>query len=166
MAWKTRDVDEAYSESSWIFALIVLQLELIVLAFPVIAILRNLSSNGRYVGFVIVLWIFPMSTLVFIMLPKYLAFSRANKESRSPSDSTTGTARRKRGQRTVGTRLSGLHIVPNEARKTPISSLEEISGVIIGENKKTNSHEGQQTRSGGSSCLQNGRNTPLNHPSD
>ena len=165
MAWKTRDVDEAYSESSWIFALIVLQLELIVLAFPVIAILRNLSSDGRYVGFVIVLWIFPMSTLVFIMLPKYLAFSRASKDSPSPSDSTTGTAHRKRGQRTIGTRISGLHIVSNEARKTPMSSLEEISVAIAGDgkNNKINSHEGQQTSGGGSSYLQKGQNVPQNH---
>lgn len=79
IAWKTRDVDDAYSESMWIFVLVVLQLELCLLGAPVIAILRNLSTDGRYIGFVIILWAFPMSTLVLIMLPKVQAFCRCRR---------------------------------------------------------------------------------------
>jgi hypothetical protein len=77
MAWKTKDVDEAYSESSWIFTLILVQIELACIGVPVIAILRTVSTAGRYVGVLVILWIFPMTTLTLIMLPKVAAYRRA-----------------------------------------------------------------------------------------
>jgi hypothetical protein len=49
MAWKTIDVDEKYVESKWIFALILVQLEVAVVAAPVVFILRDVSTDGRYV---------------------------------------------------------------------------------------------------------------------
>lgn len=103
MAWKTKDVDDAYTESSWIFALIALQLEITLVGTPVIAILRNLSSNGRYVGYVIILWIFPMSTLTLIMLPKFMALRRAKLG--------IVQATSKRGQRGT-TRVTGIETSP------------------------------------------------------
>jgi len=102
MAWKTRDVDDANSESWWIFVLVLLQLELCLLGAPFIAILRNLSTDGRYVGFVIILWAFPMSTLVLIMLPKLLAFRQAQ---RGEGDQQP---KRKRGQRANDVPISGM----------------------------------------------------------
>lgn len=99
MAWKTKDVDDAYTESWWIFTLFLVQLELLIIAAPIIAILRDLSTEGKYFGFVIVLWAFPLCTLGLIMLPKYLAFRKAE---------TGGeTVKAKRGQRS-GVRVSGM----------------------------------------------------------
>ena len=40
MAWKTRDVDEQYSESKWIFVLIIAQLEVSLHFFVVILLLH------------------------------------------------------------------------------------------------------------------------------
>lgn len=77
MAYKTKDVDEAYSESSWIFTLILLQVELFVVGAPVVAILRTISTTGRYMGLVVILWAFPTSTLSLIVLPKVVAYRRA-----------------------------------------------------------------------------------------
>lgn len=77
MAWKTKDVDEAYTETWWIFALILVQVELAVVGAPVVAILRTVSTSGKYIGFVAILWAFPMSTLLLIMLPKMVASVRA-----------------------------------------------------------------------------------------
>ena len=51
MAWKTMDVDEAYAESKWIFTLILVQLEVLVVAVPLVFILRDISTDGRYLGF-------------------------------------------------------------------------------------------------------------------
>jgi 7 transmembrane sweet-taste receptor of 3 GCPR len=76
MAWKTKDVDKAYSESKWIFSLVLLQLEVIIFAVPVIVILRGVSTDGKYLGMVIIVWSLPMSTLGLIMVPKYLAYWR------------------------------------------------------------------------------------------
>jgi hypothetical protein len=76
MAWKTKDVDSAYSDSYWIFTMILVQLELLVIGIPVVIILRTVSITGRYIGFVLLLWVFPMSTLALILLPKFLAYRR------------------------------------------------------------------------------------------
>ena len=100
MAYRTKDVDEAYTESWWDFILISVQLEVIVVSAPVIAILRNESSNGKYLGFVFLLWSFPMSTLTLIFLPKVLAYRRAKRGlSLEPQP--------KRGKH-EGTRVSGI----------------------------------------------------------
>jgi hypothetical protein len=77
MAWKTKDIDDAYSESRWIFMMIVLQIEVIFVAVPTITVLRDVSADGSYIGFVFMLWSFPASALLFIILPKVVAHFRA-----------------------------------------------------------------------------------------
>jgi hypothetical protein len=77
MAWKTKDIDEAYSESKWIFMMIIFQIEIIFVAVPTIFVLRESSAEGKYIGFAILLWSFPSSTLGFIILPKVVAYYRA-----------------------------------------------------------------------------------------
>jgi hypothetical protein len=77
MAWKTKDVDEAYSESKWIFIMIISQIEIVFVAVPTIEVLRESSTDGKYIGFAILLWSFPSSTLGFIILPKVVAYYRA-----------------------------------------------------------------------------------------
>ena len=77
MAWKTIDVDDRYAESKWIFILILLQVEVVIVSVPLVIVLRSVSTTGRYLGFLFMLWIFPMSTILLIMVPKYLAYRRA-----------------------------------------------------------------------------------------
>lgn len=83
MAWKTMDVDEAYAESRWIFTLILVQLEVVVIAVPLVFILRDVSTGGRYLGSMFMLWVFPMSTLILIFLQSTLLIAR-------PSTTTLG----------------------------------------------------------------------------
>lgn len=115
MAWKTMDVDEAYAESKWIFSMILVQLEIVVVAVPVIFILRDVSTDGRYLGFMFLLWIFPMSTLLFIFLPKYLAYRNYKPGGQGKTA--------KRGQRN-GVVVSGS-VASSHLRSRPPSSLEE-----------------------------------------
>jgi gamma-aminobutyric acid type B receptor len=81
MAWCTKDVDEEFSETRWIFIMVLVQCEVILFAVPMIALLRDVSTDGRYIGFVLLIWTFPMSTLLLIVGPKVLAFRRARAES-------------------------------------------------------------------------------------
>jgi hypothetical protein len=81
MAWRTKDVDEEFSETRWIFIMVLVQCEVILFAVPMIALLRDVSTDGRYIGFVLLIWTFPMSTLLLIVGPKVLAFRRARAES-------------------------------------------------------------------------------------
>ena len=76
-AWRTRDVDSAYSESWWILMLIFVQLELYILGIPVLLLLEDVSTDGFYFGNVILAFLFPMTTLLFIMLPKVAAHYKA-----------------------------------------------------------------------------------------
>jgi hypothetical protein len=77
MAWKTIDVDDQYAESKWIFILILLQLEVVIVSVPMVIVLRDVSTTGRYLGFFLCCGFCPMSAILSIMLPKYLAYHRA-----------------------------------------------------------------------------------------
>jgi len=100
VAWKTRDVDGTYTESWWIFLLFLVQLEIIIVSAPIVVILKDVSTDGRYIGGVVLLWCFPMSTLMVIMVPKFIAWRRA-KKGLDVSD------RVRRGQQ-PGLRVSGV----------------------------------------------------------
>ncbi|CAB9500494.1 Gamma-aminobutyric acid (GABA) B receptor [Seminavis robusta] len=76
MAWKTCDVDDMYSESKWIFSLVLVQIQVIVVGIPVVVILQSVSTNGRYIGVTLITWTFPMSTLGLIMVPKMYALRK------------------------------------------------------------------------------------------
>jgi hypothetical protein len=77
MAWKTKDVDDAYTESWWIFVLFCVQLEILLIGVPLIAILRGVSTNGKIVGYIMLYWVLPVTALSLIMVPKYIAYWRA-----------------------------------------------------------------------------------------
>lgn len=74
MAYKTKDVDEVYSESWWDIVLMLIQVLVIFISAPVMAVLGNESTNAQYLGFAFLLWSFPMSTLSLIFIPKARAY--------------------------------------------------------------------------------------------
>ena len=144
MAWKTKDVDETFTESAWIFTLILLvgttvsslktpdavvylidekyriiisvgthliifllslqQIQVILVAIPVVVILRDVSTEGRYMGLVLLIWTFPMSTVILIMGPKFVAYFRATGTSISGNSRT----RKSRGPSQGRVQISGL----------------------------------------------------------
>jgi hypothetical protein len=79
MAWKTKDIASCYSESKWIFIMVVVQLEVIVVVIPLIAILRDVSTDGWYLGFIFMIWKFPVTSLGLIFIPKIIAEYRSRK---------------------------------------------------------------------------------------
>ena len=103
MTWKTKDIDDVYCESYWIFIMIVVQLEVLLFSLPMVSVLRNVSStDATFVGLAILIWTFPMSTLLLIVGPKALAFYRAKR-------GLDDKRRRKRGEKIPnGVRVSGL----------------------------------------------------------
>jgi hypothetical protein len=52
-------------------------MEVILVAVPTIVILRDVSTDGRYLGLIFLVLAFPMSALVFIMVPKVSAHYEA-----------------------------------------------------------------------------------------
>lgn len=104
MAWKTKDVDETFTESSWIFTLIILQIQVIMVSFPIVVLLRGSSTEGRYMGLVLLMATFPSSTVILIMVPKFVAYF----ESGSSVTSRSSGVRRSRGASSGGVQISGL----------------------------------------------------------
>lgn len=70
MAWKTKDVQSRFSESTWIFYTIFVQLQTLLVGIPVIVILYDESTNAAYLGRVMVIWTIPMTTVLLLIGPK------------------------------------------------------------------------------------------------
>jgi hypothetical protein len=142
MAWKTKDIDGSYSESYWIFIMNLVQLEITLVAVPMIIVLRDVSTDARYIGFILLVWTFPMSTLLLIFVPKFLAHYHATHGN--------GNVRRKSKRGEVqGIRVSGLidsnvsqlqanehsglhgretHLASNESHSEKVRSSQEDGG--------------------------------------
>lgn len=46
--------------------------QVVIVAFPLVVILRDVSTDGKYIGLALLLWSLPTSTLLLIMLPKVI----------------------------------------------------------------------------------------------
>jgi len=143
LAWKTKDVDDVYSETKWIFTMILVQLELTLFAVPMFALLRDVSTDARLVGYSLLIWTFPMATIGLIIGPKGLAFYQQN------------SATKKRGGSHGEVHVTGLAPglegnIPMSVRVRPI---EEISG--------TNAH---RTSSEAALSLASGEELPTLDP--
>jgi hypothetical protein len=121
MARKTSDVDDAYSEGHWIYVLLVIQLEAIIVALPVVSLLRDVSTNARYFGFVVMLWVFPMSTLGVIIAPKVINCLRDVYGCKKSSG--------RRGEQTREVRVSGVHI-QEETDVSPAINASQMSSTV------------------------------------
>ena len=80
------------------------------MAIPLFIILRDLSTNGRHIGFALLVWLHTLSALIFIIIPKVLLVHGVRKNS--------GNSRGKK----AGTRITGVVLTEPE---TPI-----IKGVV------------------------------------
>ena len=99
--------------------MVLVQCEVILFAAPMFALLRDVSTDGRYVGFVLLIWTFPMSTLGLIIGPKIGAFRRARRGN-------VPDRRKKRGSSSGKVHVSGVIVprTPHNSVATPRESLE------------------------------------------
>ena len=117
--------------------MILVQIEVALFAIPIFALLREVSTDARYVGFVFLIGTFPMSSLLLIMAPKIWAYWQAERG--------VSQTRPKRGAQSSGeVRVTGL--APPSSGPTPSGS-HSISGGLPGPQRAGNG-------GGGSSSLQ------------
>jgi hypothetical protein len=116
MAHRTKDVDAVYSESRWIFIMILVQCEVVLFSLPMFALLEDMPRDARYMVSVSICWTFPMSTLGLIFGPKVVAVRRHERglTRRSP----------KRGSTFGVVHVTGLQIVD------PSSSNRESAAIL------------------------------------
>ncbi|CAB9500493.1 Gamma-aminobutyric acid (GABA) B receptor [Seminavis robusta] len=109
MAWKTSDVDDMYSESKWIFSLILVQLQVFIVGAPLIVILNDVSTTGRYIGLALVVCTFPLSTMGLIFVPKALAVRKASRGG-NREETMRGSS--------PGVRVTGVNLPSGEVAST------------------------------------------------
>ena len=73
MSWKTKDIAAEYSEGSWLLALIVFQLQLVLISIPIFVLIQGTENSVRYVVQSAVFFLFAISSAGFICLPKMWA---------------------------------------------------------------------------------------------
>jgi hypothetical protein len=117
MAWKTKDVSEDFSEARWIWIMIIVQFEVFLVAAPTVIVLRDVSTDGRYLGSTFLLWIYPMSALALIIFPKYLAYRRHER----------GIVEQPKRGELVGVRVSGLDSIADRSNVASASRVVESS---------------------------------------
>ena len=84
-------------------------------------VLRDVSTDGKYIGLLVLLWFMPMSTILLIMLPKVVTHCQgADRLSRSA---------RVRGSRAAG-RVTGIsqNGVAESANRTSFESVRASDG--------------------------------------
>lgn len=82
-----------------------------------VAILQDVSAEGRYIGMSLIIWTFPMSTMSLIMVPKMMVV-----RSQKLGIGKHGASRGSRDHITV----TGLHLaVPQPPAATPEESTTE-----------------------------------------
>lgn len=107
MAWKTKDVDAAYSESGWIFTGILAQLQIVFISIPVVVILVDVSTDARHTGYSIAAFCWSMSILCVVMYPKYRAWWKAEHPSKDQD---------KRGSGAGGVHITGIKASGGDTR--------------------------------------------------
>jgi len=140
MAYKTKDVSDQYSEARWIWILFLVQSEAFLVAVPTVILLRDVSTNGRYLGLTFIFWIFPMSTLSLIMVPKVSAYRKAISGRTEIGSLTRGAS--------CGVRVSGVteensktsSFKHDDASKTS-SFKRDDANQLLGEQEDTESTE-------------------------
>jgi len=71
MAFKTRDVSEAFSETKWIFYAIFAQIQVWIVSIPIVTLVkRDGSTDVAYLGSVLVVWTFAVTIVVLIIGPR------------------------------------------------------------------------------------------------
>jgi hypothetical protein len=92
----------------------------LIVGIPLVSILKAVSTDGRYLGLVLLMATFSVSSTVVIMLPKVLAFYEIY-----------GGQTALRGTR-VGTRVTGLSTSENVSRVGSSGWVGTVSGTSLG----------------------------------
>ena len=127
MAWQTKDVDERFSESRWIFYTLFSQGQILLVGIPILALLGDDNVNVLYVARIMLLWLVVMTTVTVMFLPKAAdVFSIGVQKTESRGGTTGGnvqiTGFSRQTQGISGSRIQVIH-AQHSANRLAVSSL-------------------------------------------
>jgi len=128
VAWQTKDVDEAYAESSWIFTAISTQMQVIFVSIPVLIILGGGSTNARFMGIGLLVFSWAMSLVILVMIPKFVAFYGFGNHPNNNQGGTASTV----VPSTDTTNRRGSSIVGSGGGRVVVSGIRNNSSVVSG----------------------------------
>ena len=129
MSWKTKDVDENFSEARWIFYAIFLQCQVLLIGIPILVILEETSADATYVGRLLLIWTVPVSTVLVIFWPKVhrLVFKRSRSSRNSIASGTIHISGIPSSIRSANTQNSGRTMKLPEKDSNPTGQDKNIS---------------------------------------
>ena len=136
MAWVTKDVDERFSESKWIFYTIFVKIQLMMLGIPVLIILGTESAEATYLGRALLIFLIVATTVTFMVGPKALRVYQniCEKKSRQRSASPVASRSMKCSKEDIpafdSIRISG-HDNSHASPATSTTPLEQASSSAI-----------------------------------
>lgn len=92
-AWKTADMPDDLNDSGSMVLAIGTHLQAWAIGVPILAVLGNSSTNGTYLGRVLLIWIFSISSIACVVIPKVARaiHLRRNPEVRRPKSRVSVT---------------------------------------------------------------------------
>jgi len=90
MAWITKDVDEKYAETQWIFYTIFVQIQVLLVAIPIMIVLEYASADAAYIVKVMIIAILSMSTITLMIGPKVATSFKKEDKEKTKSRGTQG----------------------------------------------------------------------------
>jgi hypothetical protein len=106
MAFKCLDVDKKYSESNLVFYTIFLQFQVLIVGIPILLTLDESSVTSIFLGRVLLIFVFTMTTLIAVVGPKILEVYQENIATLHPVNRQSSQRRRSIGGQ--GTIISGI----------------------------------------------------------
>eukprot|EP00549_Striatella_unipunctata_P025640 CAMPEP_0118723420 /NCGR_PEP_ID=MMETSP0800-20121206/31993_1 /TAXON_ID=210618 ORGANISM="Striatella unipunctata, Strain CCMP2910" /NCGR_SAMPLE_ID=MMETSP0800 /ASSEMBLY_ACC=CAM_ASM_000638 /LENGTH=254 /DNA_ID=CAMNT_0006631843 /DNA_START=277 /DNA_END=1038 /DNA_ORIENTATION=+ len=144
MACKTKDVDDRFSESNWIFYTIFTQIQVLLVGIPLLFVLGNASADATYLGRGLLVFVVVFTVLILMVGPKVMRKFRGDKDgSRSV---VTPHSSAEQGRSTRGRSFQRGSISRGSVKITGIHSAITTSAFsIMGEEEEEEdvSHKGR-----------------------
>jgi len=109
MAWKTADIPQDFSDAGSVFYAMSLHIQAWFIGIPILAVLGDDNVDAVYFGRVLLIWIFAMSAVGLVVLPRLMS---AYQQRHSPPGASSGIVH-----------ISGLHNKPETSNRVRISGL-------------------------------------------
>lgn len=121
MAFRTRDISEAFAETKWIFYAIFAQIQVWIVSIPVVTLVRkDGSTDVAYLGSVLVVWTFAVTIVVLIIGPRV---SQESSKANSPRSILTSSSQCHVSGMNWGGAGSSNALTPNsKAQESTVSS--------------------------------------------
>lgn len=116
MAWKTKDVDAKFAESNWILYTVFVQMQILLVGFPVVFLLDGSANVVIYLANTMLVWLISVTTMVLMIVPKILKkFEKKDKKKHNRGSAGGGVHVTGIGSTQTGSNVQGYSTTTSAA---------------------------------------------------